>query len=101
MKQLTHTWNPNYIRRNTVIQIVIVSLAFLMLIRAWPCNLVKTHHVSKQKAVTNYKELSGDPFTNSDKKLQTVTFTGNHIEHKDISILFFLSGGRQGFIPTV
>ena len=80
MKQLTHTWNPNYIRRNTVIQIVIVSLAFLMLIRVWPCNLVKTHHVSKQKAVTNYKELSGDPFTNSDKKLQTVTFIGNHIE---------------------
>ena len=80
MKQLTHTWNPNYIRRNTVIQIVIVSFAFFMLIRVWPCNLVKTHHVSKQKAVTNYKELSGDPFTNSDKKLQTVTFTGNHIE---------------------
>lgn len=102
LKQLTHTWNPNYIRRNTVIQIVIVSLAFFMLIRVWPCNLVKTHHVSKQKAVTNYKELSGDPFTNSDKKLQTITFTGNHIvADKNISILFFLSGGRQGFIPTV
>ena len=94
MKQLTHTWNPNYIRRNTVIQIVIVSLAFLMLIRAWPCNLVKTHHVSKQKAVTNYKELSGDPFTNSDKKLQTVTFTGNHIEQ--IKIYLSCSSYQEG-----
>ena len=94
MKQLTHTWNPNYIRRNTVIQIVIVSLAFLMLIRVWPCNLVKTHHVSKQKAVTNYKELSGDPFTNSDKKLQTVTFIGNHIEQ--IKIYLSCSSYQEG-----
>lgn len=94
MKQLTHTWNPNYIRRNTVIQIGIVSLAFLMLIRVWPCNLVKTHHVSKQKAVTNYKELSGDPFTNSDKKLQTVTFIGNHIEQ--IKIYLSCSSYQEG-----
>ena len=94
LKQLTHTWNPNYIRRNTVIQIVIVSLAFLMLIRVWPCNLVKTHHVSKQKAVTNYKELSGDPFTNSDKKLQTVTFIGHHIEQ--IKIYLSCSSYQEG-----
>lgn len=80
MKRLTPIWNPNYIRRNTIIQIVIVSIAFLMLIRVWPCNLVKIYHSSKQQAVTNDKELSGEAFTNADKKLQTVTFTGNHID---------------------
>ena len=90
MKQLTHTWNPNYIRRNTVIQIVIVSLAFLMLIRVWPCNLVKMHHMSKQQAVTNYKELAGDTFTSADKKLQSVTFTRNHIE--EIKMLYKNNG---------
>ena len=80
MKRLTPIWNPNYIRRNTIIQIVIVSIAFLMLIQVWPCNLVKIYHSSKQQAVTNDKELSGEAFTNADKKLQTVTFTRNHID---------------------
>ena len=94
MKQLTHTWNPNYIRRNTVIQIVIVSLAFLMLIRVWPCNLVKMHHMSKQQAVTNYKELAGDTFTSADKKLQSVSFIRNHIEQ--IKIYLSCSSYQEG-----
>lgn len=87
MNPFNITWNPNCIRRNTIIQIVIVSLAFFLLIRVWPCNLVKSHSTSKQQAVRNYKELSGETFTSADKKLQTVKFTENHIG----SITLYLS----------
>lgn len=79
MKFLTSTWNPNYIRRNTIIQIVIVSLAFFLLIRVWPCNLVKNHTMSGQKAVKEYQGAVEDNFTDRDKKLQTVLFTDKHI----------------------
>ena len=87
MNPFNITWNPNCIRRNTIIQIVIVSLAIFLLIRVWPCNLVKSHSTSKQQAVRNYKELSGETFTSADKKLQTVKFTENHIG----SITLYLS----------
>lgn len=79
MKLFTGTWNPNYIRRNTMIQIVIVSIAFLLLIRIWPCNIVKNHTTSKQQAIKVSKELEGDNFTSADKKLQTVSFSKSHI----------------------
>lgn len=79
MKLLPNTWRPEHIRRNTIMQIVIASVVFLLLIRIWPCRLVKTHTVSGQQAVTAYEGAAADAFTYTDKKLQTVHFSREHI----------------------
>ncbi len=70
-----------HIKRNAVIQIVIVTLAFIMLMRVFPQGVVQNHSYSRQKAFhTSAREtLRGDAFTINDKKLQTVYFSREHL----------------------
>lgn len=81
MKLFRRAWNPNCIKRNTMVQIAVVTLAFLALVRVWPCGLVQRHTYSRQQAVSQGGKdgLTGDRFTSGDKKLQTVVFSGEHI----------------------
>lgn len=74
-------WNPNCIKRNTAVQIAVATVAFLLLVRVWPCGLVQRHTYSRQQAVSRGGAdfMSGDRFTFADKKLQTVTFSHGHI----------------------
>jgi hypothetical protein len=70
-----------HVKRNTIIQIVIATIAFILLVRIYPFSVVESHKTSKQQAF-NAKELGqlkGDNFTNADKKLQKVYFAKNHI----------------------
>lgn len=64
-----------------MVQIAIVTLAFLALVRVWPCGLVQRHTYSRQQAVSRSGKsaLTGDRFTSQDKKLQTVYFSKDHI----------------------
>ncbi|MCD8039672.1 MAG: O-antigen ligase family protein [Lachnospiraceae bacterium] len=70
-----------HIKRNAVVQIIIVTIAFVLLMRVFPQGAVKSHTYSRQQAYdTSAKaELAGDAFTSSDKKLQTVWFSGTHL----------------------
>ena len=71
--------DKKHIRRNTIIQIVIVTLAVILLCRIWPYQEVKRHTQSVQQAYTSLKDITGEDFTNTDKKLQTVRFTQEHL----------------------
>ena len=81
MRLFQRRWSPNCIKRNTMVQIAIVTLTFLALIRVWPCGLVQRHTYSRQQAVSRHGKdiLAGDQFTSDDKKLQEVTFSREHI----------------------
>lgn len=70
-----------HIKRNAVVQIVIVTLAFILLMRVFPQGAVKNHTYSRQKAFnTSAREtLKGDAFTVDDKKLQMVYFSHEHL----------------------
>lgn len=94
---------PGSVGRDTMIQIVIVTMAFLMIVRAWPCNLVKTHTYSRQGAVGALGEgvLSGDVFTAADKKLQTVYFQKNHIYRITLYMDCQTAGDRETKAQTV
>jgi len=71
----------NYAKRNAIVQILIGTIAFVMMMRVFPAGLVQNHTLSKQKAydLSAKTELTGDFFTARDKKLQTVYFTGEHL----------------------
>lgn len=71
--------DTKHIRRNTMIQIVIATLAFILLCRVWPYGMVQRHTESIQQAYSSTENLSGDSFTSADKKLQTVRFTKEHL----------------------
>ncbi|MBD5452385.1 MAG: hypothetical protein HDR25_07070, partial [Lachnospiraceae bacterium] len=76
-EMLFHTVNDiEHIKRNAIVQIVIVTLAFIMLLRIYPQGAVQKHTYSKQNAYTTsqLQNLGGDAFTAKDKKLQTVYF---------------------------
>ena len=68
-----------HVRRNTIIQIVIATLAFLLLCRVWPLGLVQRHTESVQQAFSHVNEMQGESFSDADKKLQAIRFTGKHI----------------------
>lgn len=67
--------------RNAVIQIAVVTAAFILMVRIFPMGTVRNHMVSGQKAfdAPARAALTGDVFTRSDKKLQTVYFTDSHL----------------------
>lgn len=67
--------------RNAMVQIFVATAAFILLVRIFPMGTIQNHVVSGQKAidVPAKAELTGDIFTSSDKKLQTVYFTDSHI----------------------
>lgn len=71
--------DTEHVRRNTIIQIVIATLAFILLCRVWPYGLVQRHTESVQQAYSHVNEMQGENFTHADKKLQTVRFTKEHI----------------------
>ena len=79
--QLIQAWNPYYVKRNTMIQIAIATLTFIMLIRVWPLGLVENHDYSDQEVLEAMTEYGGEIFTEGDKKLQTVQFIQEHIKH--------------------
>lgn len=78
-KQMIKTWEPYFVRRDTILQIVVATLAFLLLIRIWPMGLVKHHEYVGQNVLKAETQYAGDTFTSTDKKLQTVKFTKEHI----------------------
>ncbi len=69
-------------KRNAVVQIIVVTAAFVMLMRVFPAEVVVKHMFSGQQAHKKAAQtaFSGDPFTAADKKLQTVFFTGTHLD---------------------
>ena len=73
--------NIEHIKRNAVVQIIIVTIAFIMLMRVFPQEAVQNHAFSKQKAFdTSARDsLKGDAFTINDKKLQMVYFSQEHL----------------------
>lgn len=71
--------DAEHIRRNTIIQIVIATFAFVLLCRVWPCGVVQRHTESAQQAYSSVSQMQGDNFTSTDKKLQTVRFTQEHL----------------------
>lgn len=72
-------YDSEHVRRNTIIQIVIATLAFILLCRVWPLGMVQRHIESVQQAYSSTKNLSGDTFTSADKKLQAVRFKQEHL----------------------
>lgn len=73
-------WEPQNVKRNTVIQIVIAALTVLFLCILWTRADLHTHHWVKQQAFQPNKEsITGETFAKEDKKLQTVYFTNDHI----------------------
>lgn len=67
------------VRRNTIIQIVIATLAFVMFVGIWPMGAVKEHTISKQQAMLEKEYSKGALFQVPDKKLQGIRFTKGHI----------------------
>lgn len=70
-----------HIKRNAAIQIIIATIAFIMLMRVFPQGAVQRHEYSRQSAYkqSELKEIGGDAFTKDDKKLQTVYFAKEHL----------------------
>ncbi|MDE7478980.1 MAG: hypothetical protein K2M91_13735 [Lachnospiraceae bacterium] len=68
-------------KRNAVIQILVATAAFILMMRVFPAGLVQNHIVSRQKAYDTPEKagLTGDIFTANDKKLQTVSFEREHL----------------------
>lgn len=79
-------------KRNAAVQIAVVTAAFIMLVRAFPMEVVKNHTVSRQQAGS----FSGDVFTAADKKLQTVFFTRTHIGQITLYMQCVLPAGQSG-----
>lgn len=71
--------DTEHVRRNTIIQIVIATLAFVLLCRVWPYGMVQRHTESVQQAYSSTAEMQGETFTKADKKLQTVRFSQEHL----------------------
>ena len=73
--------DQKHVKRNANIQILMATLAFILLVRVYPMGLPQLHEISKQQAVPESarEELTGEAFTSQDKKLQTVYFTQEHL----------------------
>lgn len=92
-------------KRNAMVQIAVVTAAFILLVRIFPMGVVKDHTLSRQQAyrVSAGSPVLGEVFTAADKKLQMLFFSGTHIyeitlymqcrgisEHERESVLFRL-----------
>lgn len=73
--------DERHVKRNTIIQIIIATIAFVLLIRVYPMGVMRTHEYSKQQAldITSLAEIEGDDFSTADKKLQKVYFLNEHL----------------------
>ena len=67
--------------RNTWIQIVFATVAFILLVRVYPMQVYQKHSYSKQKAFASLQQAgtAGERFTQTDKKLQKIYFTDTHL----------------------
>lgn len=76
--------DEKHILRNAVLQIIVATICFIMLVRIFPMEAVSHHYFSKQKAIKKYsvdmESGKGDLFTVNDKKLQTVYFTHDFLK---------------------
>lgn len=72
--------DEKHVRRNTGIQIFFVTLAFIVIL-GYPVKMQKEYFYSKQKAfdITPHMDFMGEPFGSTDKKLQKVYFSHDHI----------------------
>ena len=70
-----------YAKRNAVIQIIVATAAFILMMRVFPMGLVQNHVLSRQNAYDSPAKalLAGEPFGAADKKLQMVYFTQDHL----------------------
>ena len=70
-----------HIKRNAVVQIILATIAFILLMRVFPQGAVLKHTYSRQNAyhASELKTIGGDAFTANDKKLQTVRFPQEHL----------------------
>ena len=71
--------NKSIVKRNTIIQILIISIALFLMIRIWPAGRIYRYSESNQHAIADILQIDGDSFGHYDKKLQTVIFTQSHI----------------------
>ena len=73
--------DERHVRRNTIIQILIATIAFIMLVRVYPMGMLQKHEYSRQQAfdISAREDLKGDTFSSADKKLQTVYFANEHL----------------------
>lgn len=83
--------DTEHVRRNTIIQIVIATLAFILLCRVWPYHMVQRHTESVQQAYSSTSQMQGERFTSADKKLQTVRFSQEHL----YQLMLYLSCGED------
>ncbi len=69
------------IKRNAAVQIIIATVAFVLLVRIFPLGLVQSYSYSRQQAYSSSQKagITGEAFTSSDKKLQTVFFSESHL----------------------
>lgn len=96
---LAYTFSDNvHINRNTGIQILIVTVAFIMFVRVFPMGSIQSHTYSKQGAfdMAAREALVGDVFTANDKKLQTVYFQQEHIFR--ITLYMNCKGAKEGTV---
>lgn len=85
-------------KRNAVVQIVVATLAFIMLMRVFPMGKVQNHTLSKQQAYDTAAKaaLTGDIFTANDKKLQMLFFAETHIYEITLYMKCVIPSGSAG-----
>ncbi len=74
-----HKLTGQNVRRNTLLQIIIATLAFVLCVRIWPMGLVQEYSLSQQQALQEAKYAKEDVFQAPDKKLQGVRFTQDYL----------------------
>ncbi len=88
-----------YAKRNAVIQIVVATAAFILMMRVFPMGLVQNHLLSRQMAYDHPAKagVAGEPFTAVDKKLQMVNFTQDHLYQVTLYMGCTMRDGDTGF----
>lgn len=82
-------------KRNAAIQIVIATAAFILMMRVFPAQVVQKHDFSRQKGYKITDDISDSVFTGSDKKLQTVCFSGGHIYRMRLYMQCVVNDGEE------
>lgn len=85
----------SHAKRTAGIQIFVATIAFILMMRVFPAGLVQNHTFSRQKAFDKPEKagMTGELFTASDKKLQTVFFEKEHLYQ--ITLYLQCSGAGQ------
>lgn len=92
----THTFSYNeysgiHVKRIAAVQIIVATIAFILMMRVFPAEIVQKHTMSRQKG---YRAADGgEVFTHDEKKLQTVYFKGGHIYRIKLYMQCTVDGG--------